>query len=151
MIRERLSQKGNSPCAMLIVDVDSLKTINDTKGHPQGDRAICRVADILKTQFRKSDIVGRIGGDEFIVFLTGVERQDKLESMASKILENMERIAFGEANELPVHVSIGIANGSGNEATFDDLYARADKALYEAKANGKNRFAFYHGDDQEKT
>lgn len=143
MIAERLSSGNGTPCAMMIMDIDNLKSINDSIGHPQGDRAICLIADTLKTQFRKTDIVGRIGGDEFAVFLEGVEDAEKLKDMASALLTRLSAVMVGAADDYPVRACIGIAEGVSGKTSFHELYGQADKALYAAKHNGKNKYAVY--------
>ena len=132
---------------MLIADIDNLKLINDSMGHPQGDRAICLIADTLKAKFRKTDIVGRIGGDEFVVFLEGVESRKTLESMVSSLQQSLSGLTIGGANDLTVNVSIGIAESRTGEVSFAELYTRADKALYNAKRNGKDQYAMYSANE----
>ena len=146
LIRKRLDGEGGVPCAMMIADIDGLKTIHDSMGHPQGDRAICFIADALKSLFGKTDIVGRMGGDEFVVFLKDVEGRDELESMALKLQRSLSGARIGAADDYPVRMSVGIVETRTGEAAFDELYSRADRALYEAKRNGKNQYAFYAED-----
>ena len=84
-----------------------------------------------------------MGGDEFVVFLKDVEGRNELESMALKLQRSLSGARIGAADDYPVRMSVGIAEARTGEAAFDKLYSRADRALYEAKRNGKNQYAFY--------
>ncbi|NLW69502.1 MAG: diguanylate cyclase, partial [Eubacteriaceae bacterium] len=143
LIRAALSRGANRPCTLLIADMDNLKRINDTFGHPQGDRAIRLTAKTLLGQFRKTDIVGRIGGDEFAVFLDGVCDEVIVSRLVKALMEKLSLIELSGQEGDTVKASIGIAPGMTAGTTFETLYSNADKALYEAKRNGKNGFAFY--------
>ncbi|MEA4822489.1 MAG: sensor domain-containing diguanylate cyclase [Clostridiaceae bacterium] len=135
VIRRSLSVPGVH--AVLIADIDNLKALNDTLGHSQGDYAIKLVAETLRRQFRCSDTVGRIGGDEFMVFLPCIGREDILCRLISELQQNIHKIYVGKQFEYPVHCSIG-ASLSRKGDRFDDLYQRADNSLYRAKRTGKD-------------
>lgn len=130
-------------CAFFMLDLDSFKQINDTYGHIEGDYVIRQTADILKKYFRKTDIVGRIGGDEFCVFYTGENHYEALTRKAQQICKAVRKI-HPVTEDLPgTSVSIGIVRRIANES-FDELYQKADKALYIHKEKkGKNGFTIY--------
>lgn len=129
--------------AFFMFDLDFFKQINDTYGHAEGDRVIRQTAGILKKFFHKSDIVGRLGGDEFCVFYTGKNYFEVLSKKAGQICEAVRQI-HPAADGLPgTSVSIGIVRRAGHES-FDELYQKADKALYIRKAQqGRNGYTIY--------
>jgi len=129
--------------ALLFVDLDQFKYINDACGHPAGDRLIRKVADELLRSVRRDDVVARFGGDEFAIL---VRRTDVhgAQSSAETILSNMRRMAHIEDEHVfHVHCSIGIAMLTGDNLHFDELINQADIACREAKAAGRNRLALY--------
>lgn len=137
-----ITQNSNQTDALVILDVDDLKLINDTLGHAEGDRAILEVAETLKKHFRSTDIIGRVGGDEFMVFLRNMSSESKLRSSLSSLVQKLARIRLGETMDVQLHASIGAVISTG-EDSFESLYRKADKALYFVKRNGKNDYAFY--------
>ena len=135
--------------ALLFIDLDQFKYVNDTCGHPAGDRLIRKVADQLVRSVDKSGFVARFGGDEFAVLLSKTNRR-KAKKMAEKILEDMRRLAHIENDNIfHVHCSIGITMIDSDKADHDDLIARADIACREAKASGRNRLDFYNLSERE--
>ncbi|WP_195268115.1 sensor domain-containing diguanylate cyclase [Eubacterium sp. 1001713B170207_170306_E7] len=128
--------------ALFIVDIDDFKQVNDTFGHAIGDVVISRFAEALKAQFRPGDVVGRIGGDEFLVFIpaaTGSMVRKKAEALVSAL-----RFQHQDGDKtVPVSASIGVALCPEAGQDFYTLYKNADVALYEAKAKGKNRCQLY--------
>ncbi len=143
LIGQRLSKTDGVACALLIADLDDLKTINDNLGHAQGDRALHLLADALRVQFRHTDIVGRIGGDEFAVFLDGGGNEARLRSILLAFMRRLTVNRFGEDGSVTLHASIGAAIGVTGKDTYESLFRRADKALYHVKRNGKSDFAVY--------
>ncbi|NCC66616.1 MAG: diguanylate cyclase [Clostridia bacterium] len=129
--------------AVLIADIDDLKIINDTLGHAEGDRAIYMVANVLKMHFRATDIVGRIGGDEFLILLNGMYEEDKLKATLAALSHKVASLRVGENNDYPVRCSIGIVFARSGD-TFENLYVKADKALYYVKRDTKNAYAIYN-------
>ncbi len=121
--------------ALFMMDLDDFKKINDRLGHQVGDAVLQQVAETLRNAFRENDAVGRIGGDEFMVFLTGDFTAKFLEKKANELLGAM-RLRTDDNNQIPVSVSIGIAYGRAR-VTFEKLYRTADIALYTAKRAGK--------------
>lgn len=130
------------PLALLLIDVDNFKTINDTYGHEMGDRALKKVADLLMHTFRVSDHPARIGGDEFAVIMTEIDQHSQ--PIIAQKAEEMNKILLKGENGLPkFSLSIGIAF---SEHGFDDgLYKRADEALYKVKEAGRCGYGFYEG------
>jgi len=125
--------------ALLVIDIDKFKKVNDTEGHLAGDKVIKEVSDIIARQFRKSDIVGRIGGDEFGVLLTNIPSED----VARKHARNLIRIMKYKVNlKLPSYItlSIGIAYNDSQTMSYYELFEKADQELYDAKNNGKNQY-----------
>lgn len=142
LVTHALRKYKNSVCALLIVDMDNLKRINDTLGHTQGDRAIVGFAEALHRTFRSSDIVGRIGGDEFMVFLINVQSSQQLTLILDAIVKKWDFLYTGEKDDYPVHGSIGAALTNSSE-NFQELYRKADMALYKAKRGEKGGYAVY--------
>lgn len=126
--------------ALLLLDVDDLKGINDILGHPTGDKAILAVARELKRVFRTTDVIGRIGGDEFFVYMQNVKSGEVVRRRAEQLLEQVRKVSLGEgALERHLTLSIGIALEKG-ESQLEELYQRADQALYQAKRGGRDRY-----------
>ena len=133
--------KGEHPEGVLILfDLDNFKKINDTQGHQAGDRVIKKFADVLRRCFRKSDILARFGGDEFVVFTPNVDARHLIEDRCRYLMQ--EASALRE-NGMVISCSVGISLSPEHGRTVEELYRCADKALYKAKRQGKNRFAFY--------
>ena len=137
---KKCRQMGRRP-ALGILDLDHFKAINDTFGHQAGDQVIVDVAAILQKTLRDTDIVGRLGGDEYIFLLTDIGN----ETIASTVLERLlVRVTqLGCDKEMPLHCSVGLIVALENQDTFDNLYHKADIALYNAKNTGRNRYVFF--------
>ena len=130
--------------AMLVIDVDNLKTINDSFGHQAGTTAICSVSNSLKKMFQATAILGRYGGDEFVVFLEGFdEGREQLAEKLQSVLQEISSQKIIEQNDLKVTCTIGAAFATEETKRFETLFMRADKALYQAKQKGKNTYLFY--------
>ena len=140
----------NETCsALLFIDLDQFKYVNDTCGHPAGDRLIRKVADQLTRTVGKKGIVARFGGDEFAILASEIEKE-AARSLAEKVLEDMRRLAHIEdGNIFHVHCSIGIAMIDSDKFDHDELIAQADIACREAKENGRNRLKFYNMSERE--
>ncbi len=143
-IREALASKKTKSCYLLMIDIDGLKGINDTLGHPSGDKAIGLVGKTLADKFVDADIVARIGGDEFAVLLTNRtidEVSNKVNGTIS-VLEGL-KITAKTGCTLPLTCSIGIAYRQPGQEDFDSIYHHADVALYSVKRSGKSSYAYY--------
>lgn len=131
--------------ALFMFDIDNFKEINDKYGHWRGDQTIKEIADLLAGEFFKRDIVGRIGGDEFIAFMQGVGTEKKAAEKAEELIGSLRNKMHLDIPD-EVYLSIGIAFSDMDAPSFRKMYARADKALYEAKALGKNQYVIYQGE-----
>jgi diguanylate cyclase (GGDEF)-like protein/PAS domain S-box-containing protein len=125
--------------ALLMIDIDDFKNVNDTLGHEEGDSVLVRIAKLLLGSTRKLDLVARWGGEEFLVLLQEVN-QDQALHLAEKIRHKIAQARFGKGQTLTVSIGSTLA---GCEDTLDDLNLKADKALYEAKLNGKNQVRLF--------
>lgn len=123
--------------ALLVLDIDHFKRVNDSCGHAVGDRVLRDLAALLRRQLRSSDWLVRWGGEEFVVLLPGV-RADHAAALADDLRKAVESHAFGSGVPAPVTVSVGVALQRPEEG-FEALFKRADEALYEAKRGGRNR------------
>jgi diguanylate cyclase len=133
--REQASLRSGS---LLLIDADHFKAINDKLGHQQGDQALKIIAKTIKASLRQTDLVGRIGGEEFGVFLPGADK-DRAIDVAERIRTVIYRTIFpplGSRSELSVSVG-GVS--FDREASYDDLFTVADRRLYAAKSNGRNQ------------
>ena len=142
-IAQALEDDKENGAAFLFIDVDNFKAVNDTLGHMFGDEVLRHVASEIRRKVRTSDIVGRVGGDEFIVFLRNIRSLDAISKKAGEICAAFKS-KYSEA--IPhggISCSVGIALYPGDGACYEDLMYKADQALYAAKEKGKNCFAFY--------
>lgn len=128
-----LSKKKANTHALLIVDLDNFKSINDTRGHQYGDRVIRKTAELLQQTFPKNTIFGRWGGDEFLLFLSAIPSKHSLEQTVQRLLHTTSEHKFS--------LSIGISLSPENGTVLDKLFEKADEALYQAKAI-KNTYHF---------
>ncbi len=129
--------------AVLFIDIDRFKNINDSLGHPVGDKVISVVAQRLVSTLRLEDTVARLGGDEFVVVLSGLLRQELVAAVAAKLLACIEEPINLEGHELYLSASVGIALLPGDGDNRDVLMKNADAAMYRAKREGGNLFRFY--------
>ena len=136
-------------CALFIIDLDNFKQVNDTLGHQAGDQVIRLAAKALSGCFRATDIVGRLGGDEFFALLSGDITESAAREKARSICEALQ-FSIGVNPTLHVSSSVGVYIATGETRAFEKLYERADAALYEAKAEGRNRYYISTGESGEK-
>ena len=128
--------------AFMIVDVDNFKQVNDSLGHLFGDTVLQNVSASLRSKFRESDIVGRIGGDEFMVVMKDAS-EEIVKRKAREVCDALQNTYAGEKENISVSASVGIAIYPDDGVSFEELYHRADVALYATKRSGKNCFTFY--------
>lgn len=129
--------------ALMIIDIDNFKEINDTKGHLFGDSVLTEAARCLTRVSRKDDVVSRIGGDEFLVFLIGVTNTSQISAYADRIMEEMSNISSSESSQIALRCCIGVSMYPEHGVEFDQLFTKADLALYSGKKNGKGKCVFY--------
>jgi diguanylate cyclase (GGDEF)-like protein/PAS domain S-box-containing protein len=134
------------PIAVLFMDLDDFKTVNDSLGHPVGDHLLIAVAERLRMAIRPGDTVARFGGDEFAVLVESGTMPDAAEAVATRITEALLPSFRVRDNNVTVRASIGIALGRRPQESPDDLLRDADLAMYLAKHNGKGRFEMYRPD-----
>ncbi len=138
LINARLEQISRGILFML--DLDDFKFINDTYGHAAGDKVLVAMGQILKDIFRTDDIVARVGGDEFVAFLSGSDNASMAQEKAQELLDRVRELKL-EGIDTQISVSIGIASAPTYGRTFESLSASADEAMYEIKNGGKGGFA----------
>jgi diguanylate cyclase (GGDEF)-like protein len=138
----RMAKRRNAPLALAAIDIDFFKQINDTRGHPEGDRVLRQLATIMRSTARETDTVGRLGGDEFIVVLPDSDWRGA-QVFADRLMHMVKTASFGPpGSSIPMTLSIGIAVADSSEQLEPDrLMGAADEALYEAKEAGRNRIA----------
>lgn len=129
--------------ALLMLDLDWFKQVNDTYGHQAGDDVLIHVARLLEKAVRKSDFVGRLGGDEFVVLLDSTFRREIIEPIIGKIIAGIgQPVPIGQGRSVNVGASVGAAVFE-DTMTRDELIQRADKAMYYAKESGRNTYRFF--------
>jgi two-component system cell cycle response regulator len=134
-----LAQRHAYNLSIMVIDIDHFKKINDMHGHQSGDEVLVTVGDILKESCRQGDYAARIGGEEFVILLNHCDAENS--HKRAEVLRN--RIQQAKPANLDITVSIGITElPIGKKANFDQLFAIADKALFQAKTNGRNRVQF---------
>jgi diguanylate cyclase (GGDEF)-like protein len=135
-----LSRTANEGAALILVDIDHFKVVNDRHGHPAGDDVLISIADILTNQSRHDDVVSRMGGDEIALLLPGCSpeaAQGRAEAIVAEVQQHPFILADG--TRLALSVSVGVAHVPTHAADLQSLYAAADEALYEAKRAGRDR------------
>ena len=158
LLNKSYSEKEISSCckkdrgALMIFDLDSFKLVNDLAGHDKGDEIIVAFANILKSVVRSTDIAGRVGGDEFVAFCTNVTSRIIVEAKIGQITSMFNsaiREILGEDNTIPLGVSTGVVYVPLEGTDYNDLFKKADKALYNVKQNNKHGFAIYNEEASE--
>jgi diguanylate cyclase (GGDEF)-like protein/PAS domain S-box-containing protein len=148
MLREQLDrnlgnvQRGGS-LAVLCLDLDGFKHVNDTLGHPVGDALLCAVGRRLQDSVRDTDVVARLGGDEFAIIQTEVEQPISANTLAQRLVDEMARPFDVEGHDIVIGASIGISVAPNDGLDPDVLLKSADMALYRTKDNGRNAFSFF--------
>jgi len=147
---ERLEQalararQQRSSVAVLFLDVDHFKQVNDTFGHPTGDAVLVEFANRLRQSVRSADVVARLSGDEFAVLVSGLDDLAKVERIAAHIVDSLVFPFEIDEKRLAISASIGIGFTSNGMESAQSLVARADRKLYQAKAGGRGRFSSAH-------
>ncbi|MEY8354304.1 EAL domain-containing protein [Lachnospiraceae bacterium 54-53] len=137
----------NDTLCLFMIDLDNFKEVNDKLGHRQGDKILSHVSAVIKKVFHQSNSAGRLGGDEFMAFTVGSINAGLAGQMASKLIKLLQ-MTVGSEEKVNLSASIGVVIHSGGKSDFNTLYGLADKALYEAKKNGKNRYQMIAGNSE---
>jgi diguanylate cyclase (GGDEF)-like protein len=141
----RRAKRASRPLGLLFLDLDRFKAVNDSLGHPAGDRLLRAAAERIRRAVREADMLFRVGGDEFTVLLEEVRGPDEAAAVAARVLDALAEPLALQDGELAVTASIGIALFPHDDATGERLVQLADTAMYRGKELGRNRFAFYAG------
>jgi len=139
----KMPQDAGHFSALLFVDLDQFKQVNDTLGHPCGDQLLCAVADRLRAMLRPQDFVARFGGDEFVVFQQNINANEEAAILARRIVDHLSERYKIDNHLVEIGASVGIALTSP-DVSADTLLKNADMALYRAKADGRGTFCFFH-------
>ena len=140
LIQKALAEGEESDGALMFIDLDDFKEINDYQGHPKGDEVLRFVAHTLRRALRSSDLIGRVGGDEFIVFLRGTSAKEEIVVCAKRLCDAVKRYPD---LDIILSCSIGIAVSPADGSDYDTLVKKADTAMYYSKKIGKNGYAFW--------
>jgi diguanylate cyclase (GGDEF)-like protein len=138
-----IQQGRNQLSALLFVDLDQFKQVNDTLGHPCGDQLLCAVAGRLREMLRPEDFVARFGGDEFVVFQQNIHSHEDAATLARRIVDRLSERYQIDNHLVEIGASVGIAMTSPAGISADTLLKNADMALYRAKADGRGTFCFF--------
>ena len=142
-VNAALDEENRSESVLIVLVIDNFKAVNDNYGHPVGDRILRFVGDTARAFCRPDDIVGRLGGDEFVIFMSGVKSSRAIKGRITAFLAKINKESTKHGVDEEISISAGIATVLDSDETFDDVFARADQALYDAKAMGKNRCSVY--------
>lgn len=142
-IKDYMAKNPDKQGMMFMIDVDNFKKINDTMGHAFGDEVLRSLGIQIGALFRASDIIGRVGGDEFMVFLKDIATEEAILKEARKMENFFKNFQAGEYVKYKATASIGVAVYPQEGSDFDTLYKAADQGVYKAKKRGKNQLAFY--------
>ncbi|MCR4991006.1 MAG: GGDEF domain-containing protein [Lachnospiraceae bacterium] len=148
-IKEYITDHPDSLGMLFVVDIDNFKKINDTMGHAFGDEVLRELGRNIGINFRVSDIIGRSGGDEFMIFLKNLKEEQNTLREAQKLIYFFRHFQVGDYVKYSVTASIGAAVFPTNGADFETLYKAADAAVYKSKKRGKNQLSFF--DDRDRT
>ncbi len=141
-IRQVLEEEVKQKHVLFMVDMDNFKQVNDTFGHQAGDEFLAKIAKAMRKCFRDSDIVGRVGGDEFFAFMKNSGGVVAARRKARELITAIRNVCVDYA-DLDLSGSVGVSMYPSDGETLEELYAKADAALYEAKRKGKNQFVIY--------
>jgi len=128
------------------IDLDGFKQVNDTQGHAAGNAALREVAQRMSTELRGRDTVARMGGDEFLVVVTALDKEETVERLAARLVATVSEPVAWEGMSLEVGASLGIALYPRDGEDAHTLIHRADEAMYEAKRQGGRRFLYWPAD-----
>lgn len=143
LIQNYLLEHPDETCALLIIDIDNFKQMNDSFGHLFGDALLIEMSGEIQKLFRSADVVGRVGGDEFIALIKGIPDSEVAAKKAEQIVQAFQNIVIREKRDCQITCTIGISLSPLHGGTFPELYQKADQALYFAKNQGKNQFIVF--------
>lgn len=149
MFRERAiavqarQRRAGGLFALMLLDLDDFKTVNDSRGHAGGDRLLVAVAERIRDTMRENDVVARLGGDEFAIVLDDVHTREGVTAAAERLLAALLPPFAIEGRSLQVRASIGIVTSETSDETIEDYLRNADVAMYESKSSGKGRYEFF--------
>ncbi|MEA4920128.1 MAG: diguanylate cyclase [Clostridiaceae bacterium] len=142
-IERFLAEHSDRHHAVFMIDLDNFKSINDTFGHMCGDKVIKDIASIIRRSFRTDDIVGRVGGDEFIALMKNIPGKEQVRKKASELREALEYVCTVDGISIELSASVGVRIYTGDDTPMQTLQSDADASLYKAKESGKNRYAIW--------
>ena len=148
-IHNVLQEHPQEPGTFVIMDVDHFKEVNDIYGHITGDKVLHKFGEVLHEHFREGDIVGRIGGDEFVVFMRKTDSREAAVSRIESLIKKVEELSFTEMNGKNITISVGMAFAPDHGTGYLDLYKNADTALYKTKQNGRDGYNIYEEENRE--
>ncbi len=148
LIKDRVYKEKKH--ALMFIDLDNFKEINDTMGHSIGDQVLIQSAKRIKNSVREDDIVARFGGDEFVLVVKNISSEFVVDDIAQKILDNLSKPIEVEKNKFYISASIGISLIPDDSKDIENLLSYADSAMYRAKEGGRNRYEFYTKDMSKK-
>ncbi|HEY8888181.1 MAG TPA: diguanylate cyclase [Gallionella sp.] len=137
-----MAKRNRSSIALMYIDLDGFKNVNDTMGHHMGDLLLVQTAERLRLCVRESDTLARIGGDEFTILLNDTHEREHVEMVAEKVIKSIDQPFYLEGQAIHIGASVGIARYPDDAPTSGTLLIVADKAMYAAKAAGKNTYRF---------
>jgi len=137
------AKRDNRELALMFLDLDGFKLVNDSFGHDVGDKLLCRAADIASECLRKGDILGRLGGDEFIIMLSNNPLITQLKEVAQRLIDNLSRPHHVDEWKIYTGVSIGISLATECDYQASDMVTNADIAMYRSKRNGRGQFTLF--------
>jgi diguanylate cyclase (GGDEF)-like protein len=145
-VEQALDRIGPTDVAVLFIDLDDFKHVNDSLGHAAGDQLLVAAAKRLKSCLRPSDTAARLGGDEFAVLLDGVASPEAAEAVAARVIDSLHQPFALQERTIPIKASVGVAVGRRGVDDADGLLRNADVAMCAAKAGGKDRFELFRPD-----
>ena len=137
------AERHHSLLALLLLDLDHFKEVNDSRGHAAGDALLQQAAHRMRSVLRDTDFVGRLGGDEFVVLLPDLESSEQGGSVAEHLMEELARLFSINQEAIQIGASIGISVFPQTAQELEELFDQADLALYQAKADGRSAYRFY--------
>ena len=141
---EQILQQEKGLHGFIILDVDYFKSVNDNYGHIVGDKVLSMLGKFLQKQFRENDILGRIGGDEFVILMRDISECENVEQRINDLLKKIPEMKIAEMDNQSITISVGVALAPESGNTFIKLYRHADQALYETKRAGRNGYSIYN-------